>query len=37
MDGVACKLPGIISPLLNRATEAATPPHTHHPKRDTDS
>lgn len=28
MDGVSCKLPGIISPLLNRATEAATPPHT---------
>lgn len=28
MDGIACKLPGIISPLLNRAPEAATPPHT---------
>lgn len=28
MDGVSCKLPGIISPLLNRAPEAATPPHT---------
>lgn len=28
MDGIACKLPGIISPLLNGAPEAAAPPHT---------
>lgn len=26
MDGVACKLPGVISPPLNGAPEAATPP-----------
>lgn len=29
MDSVACKLPGIISPLLNRAPEAAAAPPLH--------